>query len=210
MLFETRHFCVSYLENVDLGNSSQEKASIKFCIVVFFVTWKILTYILGFLIVLTNIRIVSHKKMTNRHPQNLFIAITWFKEIMAAVLFLSITWFKMYKQCVYRDMCPHTRPSLNGHGTPCDVTKFVFDPDFTSFPPMFKMEKERVFKMYEEFEAALKPFSVATHSLIVKRSSESVKELIVKPLKYESILFVCKHSPSKHTSSLMGQRPCQS
>ena len=36
------------------------------------------------------------RKRTNRHPQNLFIAIVWFKEIMAAVLFLSITWFKMY------------------------------------------------------------------------------------------------------------------
>ena len=107
------------------------------------------------------------------------------------------------------DMCPHTRLSLNGHGILCDVTKFVFDPDFTSFPPMFKMEKRRVFKTYEEFEAALKLFSVATHSLFVKRSSESVKELILKHLKYESILFVCKHSPSKRTSSSTDQRPCQ-
>ena len=128
---------------------------------------------------------------------------------MTAVLFLSITWFKLYKQCVYRDMCPHTRLSLNGHGIPCDVTKFVFYPHFTSFPPMFKMEKGRVFKMYEEFEAALKSFPVATHSLFVKRSSESVKELILKHFKYESTLFVCKHSPSKHTSSSTGQRPCQ-
>ena len=39
--------------------------------------------------------------------------------------------------------------------------KFVFDSDLTSFPPMFKMEKGRVFKTYEEFEAALKSFSVA-------------------------------------------------
>ena len=52
--------------------------------------------------------------------------------------------------------CPHTRLSLSGHEIPRDVTKFVFDPDFTSFPPMFKMEKGRVFKTYEEFEAALK------------------------------------------------------
>ena len=74
-------------------------------------------------------------------------------------------------------MCPHTRLSLNGHGILCDVTKFVFDPDFNSFPPMFKMET------YEEFEAALKSFSVPTHSLFVKRSSESVKELILKHLK---------------------------
>ena len=123
---------------------------------------------------------------------------------MAAVLFLSITWFKMYKQCVYRDMCPHTRLNLNGHGIPCDVTKFVSNPDFTSFPPMFKMEKERVVETYEEFEAAFKSFSVATHSLFVKRSSESVKELILKHPKYESILFVCKH-----TSTSTGQRPCQ-
>ena len=123
---------------------------------------------------------------------------------MAAVLFLSITWFKMYKLCVYTDMCPHTRLSLNGHGIPCDVTKVVFDPDFTSFPPMFKMEKGRVFKTYEEFEATLESFSVATHSLSVKRSSEPVKELILKHLKYESILIVCKHSPFKHTSSSTG------
>ena len=128
---------------------------------------------------------------------------------MAAVLFLSITWLKMYKQCVYRDMCPHTRLTLNGHGIPCEVTKFVFDPHFTSFPPMFKMEKGRMFKTYEEFEAALKSCSVATHSLFVKRLSESVKELKLKHLKYESILFVCKHSSSNHTSSSTGQRPCQ-
>ena len=146
---------------------------------------------------------LDKEKTTNRHPQNLFIAITWFKEIMAAVLFLSITWFKMYKQCVY------SSTGLNGHGIPCDVAKFEFDSDFTSFPPMFKMEKGRVFKTFEEFEAALKSFSVATHSLFVKRSSESVKELILKHLKHESILFVCKHSPSKHTSSSTGQRPCQ-
>ena len=107
-------------------------------------------------------------------------------------------------------------PYPNQDGVTCkqsvgtaELRYYLFDPGFTSFPPMFKMEKGRVFKTYEEFEAALKSFSVATHSLFVKRSSESVKELILKHLKYESILFVRKHSPSSHTSSSTGQRRCQ-
>ena len=85
---------------------------------------------------------------------------------MAAVFFFFHHVVQNVQTMCLRDMCPHTRLSLNGHGIPCDVTKLVFDPDFTSFPSMFKMEKGRVLKTYEEFEAALKSFSVATHSLL--------------------------------------------
>ena len=49
---------------------------------------------------------------------------------------------------------------------------------------MFKMQKGRVFKTYEEFEAALKSFSVGTHSLFVKRSSESSERTNTEVLKY--------------------------
>ena len=79
-------------------------------------------------------------------------------------------------------MCPHTRLSLNG--IPYDVTRLMFDSDLIFSPQIFKMEKGRVFEMYGEFEAALKSFSVETHSLFVKRSSDSVKELALKYLKY--------------------------